>query len=513
MKTFQDLELNPSLSKAITELGFASPTPIQAKAIPELIKGQTDFVGLAATGTGKTGAFAIPMLELISKLPAQAKSGPKALILCPTRELAVQVAGQLNLLAKFMPFKTLSIYGGAPFGDQLRALKDSPAIIVGTPGRVLDHLSRKTLKLDDTRFVVLDEADEMISMGFREDLESILKCVTGHSRKWMFSATMSPPVRKIADTYLKNPFQVQINQNQVLPTELVQQYFIAKEPNRAEVLCKLIDAAEDFYGIVFCQTKIGTADLAQYLNEKGYVADCLHGDKDQKAREKTLSALRNKRINILVCTDVAARGIDIKDISHVVNFSLPKDLDSYVHRIGRTARSGKTGHAYSLISNSQKGLIRRLETITKSKMTEGKIPTRKEIGIRQVNQILEAFKSTSLSEKAKELMSEKWPEALTKMTAQEVAARFISISLKDLLSAPEETAASLRHDIKDEIARKPGRDSRGHSGRFSDQRRSGRPLERTGFVVKTGGAISRPAPFTKPKASGKSGSFRVSPLK
>ena len=431
MKSFNELSLSSPLSRAIQDLGYTQPSPIQVEALPILLGPATDFIGLAATGTGKTAAFGIPLLQQID---AQ-KRGTQAIILCPTRELAIQVAGQINLLGKYQGGRAVAFYGGARFVEQMQGLKKGPAIVVGTPGRVIDHLNRGTLRLDLVKTVILDEADEMISMGFKEDLETILTHVPeGLSHTWLFSATMSSEVRKVAEKYLIRPRQVQVNKTEVVPSTVKQIYYATQESNKPEVLCKLIDAAVDFYGIIFCQTKSLVDELNRYLKTKGYLVDCLHGDLDQNARDRTMKSFREHRVSVLVCTDVASRGLDVRDITHVINYSLPRELDLYVHRIGRTARSGKTGFAMNLVTPSHRGLIGRIERITKSRMVEGKIPTRKEIGMKKVSQVLSDFQALSTHSRANELMSDAWKNVLSGMNQEEVAGRFLALMFPEVFA-------------------------------------------------------------------------------
>ncbi len=468
MKTFKELPLREELQKAITEMGFEETTAIQAEALPILLNKETDFLGLAATGTGKTASFAIPLLQKIKK----DQKGVQALILCPTRELALQVAGQIDMLGKYCGIRSVSIYGGAAYGGQLAGLKNGAQIVVGTPGRVLDHVERKTLKLDQLKTLILDEADEMISMGFKDDMEAILSGVSlDQCKTWLFSATMNPQVSRLTEKYLKSPARVQVNRTEVVPVGIEQIYYYSKEANKPEILCKLIDMAEDFYGLIFCQTKASVADLTRFLNTKGYKVDCLHGDMTQQARERTMLAFRNRTLKILVCTDVASRGLDVKDISHVVNYSLPRELESYVHRIGRTARSGKTGFAMSLVSPAHFHLVSKLERITKSKMKEGVVPTRKEIGAKVLSSHLEGFKGAQneQSSRAMELLDASWKETLAGMTTEEVAARFLAMQFPSLFSgldrAKEHQVAPLRvRDDHDNRGTRKGRPSSGGGG-------------------------------------------------
>lgn len=424
MKTFEDFQLSAPILNAINELGYQKPSDIQAQAIPVLLAEPTDFIGQAATGTGKTAAFGIPLVEQIDPL----KKTVQGLILCPTRELALQVSGQINLLGKFKKIKALAVYGGASYNDQVQGLRNGAQIVVGTPGRLIDHLERGTLKLQDIKTVILDEADEMISMGFKEELEKILKSVPKQkSHIWLFSATLSKEVRRVADTYLKNPKQVQINRGEMLSTTVEQLYYPTRESDKPEILCKIIEAADDFYGLVFCQTKTLVTDLTQYLSNKGYAVDCLHGDKSQTDRERTMQAFRNRRVNMLICTDVASRGLDVRDVTHVINYSIPRELDVYVHRIGRTARSGKSGIAISLVTASNRSLIGRIEQMTKSRMIEGKIPTRKDIGAKKVKKMLVQFQEQKSFPRAIEHLGTDWKTAIASMPPEEIVGRFLTL--------------------------------------------------------------------------------------
>lgn len=436
MNSFNDLELSPALAQAILALGYSKPSPIQAQALPILLGPPTDFIGLAATGTGKTAAFGIPLLEQIDP----AKKSVQSLVLCPTRELAMQVSGQINLLGKFMNIKALPIYGGANYNEQIYGLKRGAQIVVGTPGRLIDHLERGTLKLSELKTVVLDEADEMISMGFKEDLETILKAAPRESSQiWLFSATMGKEVRRVADTYLRKVQQVQVNRTEMLSTTVEQLYYPAREGDKPEILCKLIEAAEDFYGLVFCQTKTLVTDLTQYLSGRGYKVDCLHGDKTQNDRERTMQSFRDRRVKILICTDVASRGLDVKDVTHVINYSIPRELDVYVHRIGRTARSGKAGIAMSLVTPSHRALIGRIEQMTKSRMQEGRIPTRKDIGAKKVAKMLAQFQEQKSFQRAIELLGDDWKAVLVNMPVEEIVGRFLTLISPEVFESQERT--------------------------------------------------------------------------
>ncbi len=437
---FQTFSLSAPIQKALEELGYTSPTPIQAETLPILLGAPTDFLGLAATGTGKTAAFAIPLLERIEPNT----SGVEALILCPTRELAIQVSGQINLLGKYKKLKALPIYGGAGYGDQIYGLKNGAKIVVGTPGRVVDHMNKGTLRLDKLKVLVLDEADEMISMGFKEDLELVLGSIPqNQANTWFFSATMGGDVRKVANTYLRDPQKVQMNRKEMLPETVEQTYFMVHEYDKPELVCKIIDSTDDFFGIIFCQTKSLVADLHQFLVTKGYKADCLHGDMDQKGRDRVMNSFRERRISILTATDVACRGLDVKDISHVINYSIPRELDNYVHRIGRTGRNGKSGLAISLVTNSHRNLIGRIEQMTQSRMKEGKIPTAKDVALRKVSNVQKTFEQVGPQGRVLELLSDSWRKSIETLSKEEIVSRFLSLihpQLNNPIPAPTPAA-------------------------------------------------------------------------
>lgn len=473
MENFSELNLVPALQKAIAELGFEKPSTIQAQALPILLGEDTDFIGLAATGTGKTAAFSLPML---SRIDPDVRS-VQAIILCPTRELCMQVSGQVNLLGKYLGITSLPIYGGAGYGEQLSGLRRGIPVVVGTPGRVIDHIERGTLKLDQVRIVVLDEADEMISMGFKEDMETILATVPKEtSHTWLFSATMSPVIRRVADEFLVEPKMVQINRSEMLPSTVEQIYFMTHEANKPEVLCKLIDQADEFYGLVFCQTKQLVTTLTRYLSDRGYKADCLHGDMSQAARETAMKSFRDGRTKVMVCTDVAARGLDVKDVTHVINYSLPRELDNYVHRIGRTARSGKKGVAMSLVTPSHRGILRQIERLTKTTMVEGVVPSRREIGLKKIAQMLPQFKEAPLFQKAVELMDDSWKETLAGMSAEEVAARFMCLQFPWVFAEKQPMKMQMSTEGRDERRDRPGRREGkfGRSGGYDRGERSER---------------------------------------
>ncbi len=347
--TFGDFGLSESTMAALLRKGFTQPTPIQEAVIPLLLGTQQDMVGQAGTGTGKTAAFGIPIMEMLSVQ----KTYPQALILVPTRELALQVADELQSLKGSAPYRITPIYGGQSYQPQLRALKQGSHIIVGTPGRIMDHIARGTLKTDRISHIVLDEADEMLNQGFQEDIESILSGLPKTRRTMLFSATMPKRILNLAETFMHAYKHVDVKIDVDAPASTAHSYIELHEKDKLDALMRIIDAQEEFYGLVFCRTKIDTDKTAQALQRMGYPAQALHGDISQAMRENILRSCRDGRTKVLVATDVAARGIDIPELTHVINFALPQDPDSYLHRIGRTGRAGKSGTAISLVTPTE----------------------------------------------------------------------------------------------------------------------------------------------------------------
>ncbi|MGP1570186.1 MAG: DEAD/DEAH box helicase [Eubacteriales bacterium] len=368
---FNELMLSDGTKKALNFMGFEEATPIQSKAIPIAMRG-LDVIGQAQTGTGKTCAFGIPAVELID--PKQ--SGVQVLVLCPTRELAIQVADEIRNLCKFHKgIKTLAIYGGQPIERQITALKNKPQIIIGTPGRVMDHMRRHTLKLQNLKIAVLDEADEMLNMGFRDDIDSIFEEISSDRQTMLFSATMPKGILEIADSYMKNPEHVVTLQKEITIDTIEQFYIEVREKSKLELLCRLVDVRNIKLGIVFCNMKWKVDELCSSLQARGYSAEALHGDMKQRERDRVMSKFRNGQVELLVATDVAARGIDVDGIEAVFNYDIPNDEEYYVHRIGRTGRAGKKGISYSFAFGKDLYKLRDIERYTKSKIIRTKPPT------------------------------------------------------------------------------------------------------------------------------------------
>lgn len=373
--TFQSLGLGERTLNAIKAKGFEEPSEIQASCIPLLLQKGTEVVGQAQTGTGKTAAFALPILETVD----EEDKSVQALILAPTRELALQVSEEINSLKGDRKTEVTPIYGGASMEIQLKKLRKGVQIVVGTPGRILDHIKRGTLDLSKLEFMVLDEADEMLDMGFIEDIEEVLKNVPEERRMLMFSATIPPQIQKLAETFMKNPTIIRTQKSDAATPQADQIYFEVKEADKIEALTRIIDRDPDFYGVVFCRTKLQCDEIGHKLQARGYDAEALHGDLSQRERETILRKMKERVIRILVATDVAARGLDIQDLTHVINYSLPSDPEIYIHRVGRTGRAGKEGTAITFITPSEARRFSYIKKASKSEIRKEEIPSPKEV--------------------------------------------------------------------------------------------------------------------------------------
>jgi len=382
---FTDLALPEPLLRALAGVGYESPSPIQAATIPPLLDGR-DVLGQAQTGTGKTAAFALPVLARID--PAQRK--PQALVLAPTRELAIQVAEAFHKYAAFMPgFQVLPIYGGQGYAQQLSALKRGVQVIVGTPGRVIDHLERGSLDLSELRALVLDEADEMLRMGFIDDVEAVLKKTPDTRQVALFSATMPSQIKRIAQTYLKNPVEIAIKATTTTAANIRQRYWMVSGVNKLDALTRILEAEPFDAMIIFARTKLATEELAQKLSARGLSAAAINGDLDQKQRERAIQNLKDGRLDVLVATDVAARGLDVDRISHVLNYDIPYDTESYVHRIGRTGRAGRSGEAILFVAPRERGMLGAIERATRQKIEQMQLPSVETVNEARVSKFLE----------------------------------------------------------------------------------------------------------------------------
>ncbi len=368
---FDSLGLSQKIMQEVQRRGFEEPTLIQEKAIPLLLENEKDLIAKSQTGTGKTAAFGLPILDMLE----ENCSHVQALVLVPTRELALQVSEELNSFIGNRKINILPIYGGQSMPDQLRRLKKKVDIVVGTPGRIIDHIKRKSLHLERISFAVLDEADEMLNMGFVEDMEEILSHTAGHKRTVLFSATMPNHIYKIAKNYMKDYEIIEAGGSNMTVEKTDQIYFEVNQSDKFEALCRIMDMEEEFYGLIFSRTRVGVDELTNRLLSRGYDVEGIHGDISQVQRERSLQKFRKRRANILVATNVAARGIDITDLTHVINYSLPQNTEDYVHRIGRTGRAGKKGTAITFISPSEHRKLKAISRETKSIIRREKIPT------------------------------------------------------------------------------------------------------------------------------------------
>jgi len=395
MNPFSQLGIRHDIVNAITELGFENPTPIQEQAIPALLTGSSDFVGLAQTGTGKTAAFGLPLLELLDF----SQNSPQALILCPTRELCLQIANDLKKYSKNIPnVHVVAVYGGASISDQLRQIRRGVQIVVATPGRMLDIIGRKAIDFSGVRYVVLDEADEMLNMGFQEDINDILATTPEEKKTWLFSATMPAEVRRIAKKYMTDPFELTVGTKNTGNANIDHEYYIVRPRDKYAAFKRIVDLNPEIFGIVFCRTKIETQEIAESLIKDGYNADSLHGDLSQQQRDKVMKRYRERNLQLLIATDVAARGIDVNDVTHVINFSLPDEIENYTHRSGRTARAGKTGVSISLITSKELGKIRQIERVIGKQFVKAEIPSGFDVCEKQLFAIVHKVKAVEVNE-------------------------------------------------------------------------------------------------------------------
>ena len=386
MNLFSESGLSPEIIKAVSELGYESPTEIQKQTIPFILSDIRDLIALAQTGTGKTAAFSLPILDMIDDTSRKIQ----LLVLAPTRELALQIAKDVKNYTKYLPnVKTVAVYGGSSITDQIRNLRDKPQIIVGTPGRVIDLINRKALDFSNIHWLVLDEADEMLSMGFKDDLETILKETPETKQTFLFSATMNKEVERISKNYLTNPHRISVGAINAVKKNITHEYYVVNYRQKKEALKRLIDANPNQYSIIFCRTRMETQDVADFLMQNGYAADALHGDLSQAQRDTVMKKFRLKNIDILVATDVAARGLDVNSLTHVIHYSLPDDPEVFVHRSGRTGRAGRDGVSMALIKPEETRKLNQIKAQTKIEIKEQQIPKGDEIIKAQVAGVFE----------------------------------------------------------------------------------------------------------------------------
>ena len=424
---FEDLNISPEVLRAVQDMGFEEATPIQSQSI-NIIKEGRDVLGQSQTGTGKTAAFGIPAIELIDENDRNLQ----AIVLCPTRELAIQVSEELRKLLKYKSdLRVLPIYGGQPIERQIMALRKGVQIVIGTPGRVMDHMRRRTLKMETVKIVVLDEADEMLDMGFRDDIEDILQKIPQEHQTILFSATMPKAILEISHEYLNDPVSIRVARKEQTAPTIDQVYFEVREHNKMEALSRIIDMQSPELSIVFCNTKRRVDELVESLQGRGYFAEGLHGDLKQAQRDAVMKKFRNRTLEILVATDVAARGIDVDDVDIVVNYDLPQDEENYIHRIGRTGRAGRSGTAYTFIVGRELYKLRDIMRYTKANIVRQKLPTISDIEEIKVKNFVEELKHTIQEEQLTKYINIVESLIAEDFSTLDIAAALMQLSLKD----------------------------------------------------------------------------------
>jgi len=460
--SFEELEIEEGLLHSIKALGFTQPTEIQQKAIPVLLKGTKDFIGLAQTGTGKTAAFGLPLLQLINK---QSRS-PLALIVCPTRELCLQITKDLNSFKKKSDHIFIAaVYGGTSIGEQIRELKRGVQIVVATPGRLIDLIERKAINLENIFYVVLDEADEMLNMGFRDDIEFILKNTPNRESTWLFSATMPADVRQVSKRYMKQPVEITIGKINAANVNIDHQYYVTAAVNRYETLKRIIDFNPGLYGIIFTRTKSDAQEITESLIREGYDIEALHGDLTQAQRDKVMRRFREKNLQLLIATDVAARGIDVQGITHVINYQLPDDTEVYTHRSGRTGRAGKSGISISIVTPSEVYRLRQIEKLINTRFHKLDIPAGKDVCRKQFFHFIDKLLQADISHGEYETYLPVLKEKFAGVEKEEILQRVAALEFDRFLKYYEYAAdLNLREEKRrDRIEKVSHRDTKGRS--------------------------------------------------
>ena len=459
MVKFEALGIEEGFLHSIKALGFTEPTPIQEQAIPVLLQGTKDFIGLAQTGTGKTAAFGLPLLQLIIK---QDKF-PQALIICPTRELCLQITNDLNSFKrKTDHIMVTAVYGGASISMQIRDLKKGTHIVVATPGRLIDLIERKTIRLENIHYVVLDEADEMLNMGFKDDIEFILKNTPNRQSTWLFSATMPAEIRQVSKRYMKQPFEITIGKMNAGAANIDHQYFVTSQVNRYETLKRIIDFNPGLYGIIFTRTKADAQGITESLIREGYDIEALHGDLTQQQRDKVMARFREKSLQLLIATDVAARGIDVQGITHVINYELPDDLEVYTHRSGRTGRAGNSGIAISIVTMKEIYRLRQIEKMLNSRFHKMDIPSGKDVCRKQFFHFIDKMLGADISHGEYETYLPLLRERFGAVEKEEILQRVAALEFDRFLKYYENAAdLNLREDRRERVEKTTHRDTRG----------------------------------------------------
>lgn len=428
--SFQSLGLSAKLLETVQSLGFETPTPIQAQAIPILLKDDRDLVALAQTGTGKTAAFGLPLVELCD---ANIRN-TQALVLAPTRELCLQITNDLhNFSSKVKDLNIVAVYGGASIAEQIKKIRKGAQIIVATPGRLMDLMDRKVVRMEQIRFAILDEADEMLNMGFQEDIDTILADTPEEKRVWLFSATMPRDVRAIAQAYMVDPVEITVGNQNRSNENIEHQYVVVEEKHRYEALKRIVDYNLDIFGVIFCRTKIETQRIASNLMRDGYNADALHGDLTQQQRDKVMASFRDKTLQLLVATDVAARGIDVSNITHVIHLNLPDEIEFYTHRSGRTARAGKKGISVAIVTRAETSKIRQIEKMLQTKIERKMVPTGQQVCEQRLLKLVHRLREVQVVEDEIGALLPAVYEELMALDKEEIIKRFTSLEFNHLL--------------------------------------------------------------------------------
>lgn len=435
MSTFEELGLSPEICQAVNDLGFETPTEVQQRAIPTILASQRDLVALAQTGTGKTGAFGMPVLQQVDAN----SDNVQVLVLSPTRELAIQIEKDLKDFSRHQKgIRTLAVYGGTSIGSQISALKRGVQVVIGTPGRMLDLIKRGKLDVTNVRSLVLDEADEMLNMGFQDDLDAILHDTPKEKQTLLFSATMPNQISKIARKYMNNPEEIQVSARNSGALNVEHHYYMVQARDRYDALKRVVDVNPDIYGIIFCRTRRETSDIAASLAKDGYDVDWLNGDLSQSQRDDVMNRFRTGELQLLVATDVAARGLDVDSLTHVINYNLPDDLEVYIHRSGRTGRAGNSGISISIINTREKNKIRALEKMSGKDFIKQDVPSGKEVcGVRMMDMV-EKLRTTEVNEKQIEKYLPEVYERLSDLGWQDLIKHFVSMEFNQILEYYEQ---------------------------------------------------------------------------
>lgn len=477
---FEDLNLSNEIQKAVKDMGFEEATPIQTQSIPVIMEGR-DVLGQAQTGTGKTASFAIPIIENIRSDSKKIQ----AAVLCPTRELAIQVAEEFSELLKYIKnVKVIPVYGGQSIERQIKALRSGVQIIIATPGRLLDHINRKTVDLADVNFIVLDEADEMLDMGFRDDIETIIKSSSEDRQTVFFSATIPPEIAKLSKKYLVDPVHIKVIHKELTVPKVTQYYLDIKTTGKLEVLTRIVDIYDPELTLVFCNTKRMVDDLVSHLQARGYLAEGLHGDMKQMSRDRVMAKFRSRTLDILVATDVAARGIDVDEIDAVINYDMPQDEEYYVHRIGRTARAGREGHAFTFVRGKEFRKLKDIEKYTKTPINKLPIPTVKDVEEVRAKYTIEEILTVIKTDKdfhqhdfiIENLLNENF-------SYEDISSALLKLHLgknneAEYVAIPEPSYRKYDDDRSDRNSRSRGKEKRGERGKDRDRSRDGKDGKR-----------------------------------